>query len=57
LRTALLFAALFAVFTFLIHLAGSLWGSHLGYGFFRDELYFLYAAIILRGATSISLCW
>jgi hypothetical protein len=41
LRTALLLAALFAMLTFLIHLASSLWGSHLGYGFFRDELYFL----------------
>jgi hypothetical protein len=41
LRTALLLAALFAALTFLIHFASSLWGSHLGYGFFRDELYFL----------------
>jgi hypothetical protein len=41
LRTAFLLAALFATLTFLIHLASSLWGSHLGYGFFRDELYFL----------------
>jgi hypothetical protein len=36
-----LLAALFAVLTFLIHFISSLWGSHLGYGFFRDELYFL----------------
>ena len=41
LRTALLLAGLFAVLKFSIHLASSLWGSHLGYGFFRDELYFL----------------
>jgi 4-amino-4-deoxy-L-arabinose transferase-like glycosyltransferase len=41
LRSALLLAVLFAAVTFLIHLASSLWGSHLGYGFFRDELYFL----------------
>jgi hypothetical protein len=41
LRSALLLAVLFATLTFLIHLASSLWGSHLGYGFFRDELYFL----------------
>jgi hypothetical protein len=41
LRTALLLATLFAAITFLIHLVSSLWGSHLGYGFFRDELYFL----------------
>jgi hypothetical protein len=41
LRSALLLAALFASLTFLIHFISSLWGSHLGYGFFRDELYFL----------------
>jgi len=41
LRTALLLAALFAAIKFLIHLGSSLWGVHLGYGFFRDELYFL----------------
>ncbi len=41
LHTALLLASIFAALTFLIHLASSLWGSHLGYGFFRDELYFL----------------
>jgi hypothetical protein len=41
LRTALLLAGLSATLTFLIHLVSSLWGSHLGYGFFRDELYFL----------------
>jgi len=41
LRGALLLAALFATITFLIHFLSSLWGSHLGYGFFRDELYFL----------------
>jgi hypothetical protein len=41
LRPALLLAGLFAALTFLVHFASSLWGSHLGYGFFRDELYFL----------------
>ena len=41
LRTALWLAAGFAVLTFLIHLVSSLWGSHIGYGFFRDELYFV----------------
>jgi hypothetical protein len=41
LRSALILSALFAALTFLIHLVSSLWGSHLGYGFFRDELYFL----------------
>ena len=41
LRAALVLAGVFAALTFLIHLGSSLWGSHLGYGFFRDELYFL----------------
>ena len=41
LRHALWLAGIFAALTFLIHFASSLWGSHLGYGFFRDELYFL----------------
>jgi hypothetical protein len=41
LRPALLLAALFGALTFLIHFLSSLWGMHLGYGYFRDELYFL----------------
>ena len=41
LRPALLLAGLFLVLTFLVHFLTSLWGSHLGYGFFRDEFYFL----------------
>src|ERR1700677_1875884 len=41
LRPALLLAALFASLTFLLHFLTSLWGHHLGYGYFRDELYFL----------------
>jgi hypothetical protein len=41
LRSALVLAGIFAALTFLIHFASSLWGSHLGYGYFRDELYFL----------------
>jgi hypothetical protein len=40
-RPALFLATGFAFLTFLIHFLSSLWGSHLGYGFFRDELYFL----------------
>ncbi|MGO9337216.1 MAG: ArnT family glycosyltransferase [Terracidiphilus sp.] len=40
-RPALLLASLFASITFLIHFLSSIWGSHLGYGYFRDELYFL----------------
>jgi hypothetical protein len=41
LRAALLLATLFAALTYLVHFASSLWGVHLGYGFFRDEFYFL----------------
>ncbi len=41
LRPALLLAGGFALFAFLLHVASSIYGSHLGYGFFRDELYFL----------------
>ena len=41
LRSALLFAAPFAAAIFLIHLFSSLWGMHLGYGYFRDDMYFL----------------
>ncbi|MGP8187619.1 MAG: ArnT family glycosyltransferase [Terracidiphilus sp.] len=41
LRAALVLAGAFGALTFLVHLGSSLWGSHVGYGFFRDELYFL----------------
>jgi hypothetical protein len=41
LRAVLLLASALAVITFLVHFFSSLWGSHLGYGYFRDELYFL----------------
>jgi hypothetical protein len=41
LAPAVLLSALFTALTFVIHLLSSLWGRHLGYGFFRDELYFL----------------
>lgn len=41
LRPTLLLAAGFAAATFLAHVLSSLWGMHLGYGYFRDELYFL----------------
>jgi MFS family permease len=40
-RVALTLAACFAVFDFLLHVVSSIYGSHLGYGFFRDELYYL----------------
>ena len=41
LRPAMLLAVGFALLTFLLHLVSSIYGSRLGYGFFRDELYFL----------------
>ena len=41
LRPALLLAGIFAAATFLVHFFSSLWGMHLGYGYFRDEFYFL----------------
>jgi len=40
-RSTLLFAAPFALTVFLIHLFSSLWGMHLGYGYFRDDMYFV----------------
>jgi hypothetical protein len=40
-RPALLLAGLFALVTFTLHFSSSVYGTHLGYGFFRDELYFL----------------
>jgi len=44
LRTALRLAALFAVITFLVHLTTSLWGMHLGYGYYRDDMYYMVCA-------------
>ena len=41
LRPALYLAMGFAVITLALHIASSIYGSRLGYGFFRDELYFL----------------
>jgi len=41
LRSALLLASAFGAVNFLIHFFASLWGSHLGYGFYRDEFYYL----------------
>ena len=38
LRSTLLFAAPFAIAIFLIHFFSSLWGMHLGYGYFRDDM-------------------
>jgi len=41
LRSAVWLAGGFALFTLALHIVSSLYGSRLGYGFFRDELYFL----------------
>jgi len=41
LRSALVLAGAFGAVNFLIHFFASLWGSHLGYGFYRDEFYYL----------------
>jgi len=41
LRPALLLAGGFALVTLALHIVSSIYGSRLGYGFFRDELYFL----------------
>jgi hypothetical protein len=41
LRAALLLSFGFALFTLALHIICSIYGSYLGYGFFRDELYFL----------------
>jgi hypothetical protein len=41
LHDALRLAALFAVIKLLLHIATNLWQTHLGYGYFRDELYYL----------------
>src|SRR5580692_4292349 len=40
-RLAAIVAAGFALLAFVLHIASSIYGTHLGYGFFRDELYFL----------------
>ena len=40
-RPALYLAGGFALLTLALHLVSSIYGSRLGYGFFRDELYFL----------------
>jgi Dolichyl-phosphate-mannose-protein mannosyltransferase len=41
LKPALWLAGLFALVTLALHICASIYGSRLGYGFFRDELYFL----------------
>jgi hypothetical protein len=39
--SALRLAALFGAVVFIFHIAANLWQTHLGYGYFRDELYYL----------------
>jgi hypothetical protein len=41
LRAAVNVACGFAVFKVLLHVALTLWVKHEGYGYFRDELYYL----------------
>jgi hypothetical protein len=41
LRDALRLALLFAAIKFVIHVAANLWEAHIGYGYFRDEMYYI----------------
>ena len=41
LRSALTIAAAFGLFTVLFHIALTLWVKHAGYGYFRDEFYYI----------------
>ena len=41
LRSALSLALLFAAVRLVLHLATALWQSHIGYGYFRDEFYYI----------------
>ena len=41
LRAALRLSAVFATLTFALHLFTILWTKHLGYGYFRDEFYYI----------------
>jgi len=41
LQRALRLALLFAAIKLLLHIATNLWEAHIGYGYFRDELYYL----------------
>jgi 4-amino-4-deoxy-L-arabinose transferase-like glycosyltransferase len=40
-REALRLALLFAAIKLVLHIATNLWEAHIGYGYFRDELYYL----------------
>jgi len=41
LQEALRLAALFAAIKLLLHIAANLWEAHIGYGYFRDEFYYI----------------
>ena len=41
LQSALRLATLFAVIKLVLHIATNLWEAHIGYGYFRDELYYI----------------
>ncbi|HMH14043.1 MAG TPA: glycosyltransferase family 39 protein [Edaphobacter sp.] len=41
LRSALKLAALFAAIKLVLHIATNLWQAHIGYGYFRDEFYYI----------------
>ncbi len=41
LRSAVYLAAAFALLKLLFHVASTLWQRHLGYGYFRDEFYYI----------------
>ena len=41
LSSALRLALLFAAIKLVLHIAANLWESHIGYGYFRDELYYI----------------
>lgn len=41
LRSAVRLALLFAAIKLVLHIATNLWQAHLGYGYFRDEMYYI----------------
>jgi hypothetical protein len=41
LQAAIRLALLFAVMKLVLHIAANLWEAHIGYGYFRDELYYI----------------
>jgi hypothetical protein len=41
LRSAIRLAIVFAVVKLLVHVASTLWQRHIGYGYFRDEFYYI----------------